>query len=310
VTINTAYTAVIDSYLDDCHADGQDSQAILGWNGPGPFHIENNYLAGAGENILFGGADPSIPNLLPSDIVIRNNYVHKPAAWKDRWSVKNSLEFKAAQRVLVEGNVFDGNWADGQVGFMWNIKSTNQGGNCTWCVTQHVTLRYNILRNTGAGVTVSGGEGTGPAGTTNHIAIMHNVMERINVDGTAYVGVGRPFQISAAHDLTIDHNLVDNATTSTLLMFANNIGRNFRFTNNAAYKGAYGLHGIATYGAASYVAGNGLVASSGTTIYSNYGPGNVLVRTLTDAKQVPGTDAQPAGAATGTVVSMTSEALP
>ena len=310
VTLNSAHSAVIDSYLDDCHADGQDSQAIVGWNGPGPFHIENNYLAGAGENIMFGGADPTIPNLLPSDIVIRNNFVHKPAAWKDRWSVKNSLEFKAGQRVLVEGNIFDGNWADGQVGFMWNIKSSNQGGSCTWCVTQHVTLRYNILRNTGGGVTVSGAEGMGPAQPTNHIAIMHNVMERVDMEGTVYVGIGRPFQVSAVHDLTIDHNLIDTPNTSSLLMFANNIGRNFRFTNNAAYKGAYGLHGIATYGAASYVAGNGLVASSGTTIYSNYGPGNVLVRTLADAKQVPGVDGLAAGASTGTVASMTSEALP
>lgn len=310
VTLNSGHSAVIDSYLDDCHADGQDSQAIVGWNGPGPFLIENNYLAGAGENIMFGGADPSIPNLLPSDITIRNNFVYKPAAWKGRWSVKNSLEFKAAQRVLVEGNVFDGNWADGQVGFMWNIKSSNQGGSCTWCVTQHVTLRYNILRNTGGGVTVSGAEGMGPALPTNHIAIMHNVMERIDVEGTAYVGIGRPFQVSSVHDLTIDHNLIDNTTTTSLVMFANNIGRNFRFTNNAAYKGSYGLHGLATYAPAAYVAGNGIVAASGTTIYSTYGPGNVVVRTLSEAKQVPGTDALPAGASTSTVVSMTSEALP
>ena len=36
----------------DIKAVGQDSQAIAGWNGPGPFIIDNNYLEGAGENIL------------------------------------------------------------------------------------------------------------------------------------------------------------------------------------------------------------------------------------------------------------------
>src|SRR5262249_5893982 len=60
VTLNSATTAIIDSHLSDCHEEGADSQAIGGWNGPGPFKIENNYLEGAGENIIFGGADPVI----------------------------------------------------------------------------------------------------------------------------------------------------------------------------------------------------------------------------------------------------------
>jgi hypothetical protein len=65
VSLDSANSAVIDSYLDDCHGRGQDTQAILGWNGPGPFKIVNNYLAGAGENVMFGGADPSIPTSSP-----------------------------------------------------------------------------------------------------------------------------------------------------------------------------------------------------------------------------------------------------
>ena len=50
--------AVIDSYISEIHAIGQDTQAVAGWNGPGPFKIVNNYLEAAGENIMFGGADP------------------------------------------------------------------------------------------------------------------------------------------------------------------------------------------------------------------------------------------------------------
>ena len=45
----------------------------MGWNGPGPFLIENNYLEAAGENVMFGGSDPSIANLVPSNITIRRN---------------------------------------------------------------------------------------------------------------------------------------------------------------------------------------------------------------------------------------------
>lgn len=60
VTMHGSWQAVIDSYISEIHSQGQDSQAIAGWNGPGPFKIVNNYLEGAGENILFGGADPMI----------------------------------------------------------------------------------------------------------------------------------------------------------------------------------------------------------------------------------------------------------
>ncbi|HYF97718.1 MAG TPA: hypothetical protein VD770_01925, partial [Coxiellaceae bacterium] len=37
IALNTAYTAVIDSHVSDCHEIGADAQAIAGWNGTGPF---------------------------------------------------------------------------------------------------------------------------------------------------------------------------------------------------------------------------------------------------------------------------------
>src|SRR6266581_539031 len=70
IALNSASTVISDSYIDEIKAVGQDSQAICGWNGPGPYTIANNYLEAAGENLLFGGADPSIPDLVPSDITI------------------------------------------------------------------------------------------------------------------------------------------------------------------------------------------------------------------------------------------------
>jgi hypothetical protein len=65
VSLNSAATTIRDSRLTDCHDRGYDTQAIGGWNGPGPFRIENNLLEGAGENLLFGGADPAIGGLVP-----------------------------------------------------------------------------------------------------------------------------------------------------------------------------------------------------------------------------------------------------
>src|SRR5204862_2381570 len=83
VSLNSRDTWLINSYISDCKAVGQDSQAIQGHNGPGNFLIENNYLEGATENFLLGGADPAIPNLVTGNITFRRNYLYKPLAWRD-----------------------------------------------------------------------------------------------------------------------------------------------------------------------------------------------------------------------------------
>jgi hypothetical protein len=62
---------------------GNDTQAICGWNGPGPYLIENNYLEGAGENVMFGGADPAIPDLVADGITFRHNLVSRPMSWRN-----------------------------------------------------------------------------------------------------------------------------------------------------------------------------------------------------------------------------------
>ncbi|MFZ1678950.1 MAG: hypothetical protein WAT91_16830, partial [Saprospiraceae bacterium] len=98
--LNGSYIAVIDSYISDCKEDGADSQAIASYSTTGPLKIVNNYLEGAGENVIFGGADPSIQNAVPSDIEIRYNYFFKPLSWmNEQWDIKNLLEFKNARRV-------------------------------------------------------------------------------------------------------------------------------------------------------------------------------------------------------------------
>ena len=59
ILMNGAYISVIDSYISDCKEDGADSQALAAYSTTGPLKIVNNYLEGAGENVIFGGADPS-----------------------------------------------------------------------------------------------------------------------------------------------------------------------------------------------------------------------------------------------------------
>jgi hypothetical protein len=105
----------------------------MGSNGPGPYLIANNYLEASGENIMFGGADPYIANLVPSDITIRQNYISKPLSWRGQaWIVKNLLELKNAQRVTIDGNLIENNWAAAQPGVAIVLTPRNQDGNSPW----------------------------------------------------------------------------------------------------------------------------------------------------------------------------------
>ena len=133
VLMNGNYISVIDSYVSDCKEQGADNQAVACYNGNGPYKIVNNYLEAACENVIFGGADPSIPNAVSSDIEIRYNHFFKPLSWiGSKWSVKNLLEFKNARRILVEGNVFENCWVNGQIGFALVLTPRNLNNTAPW----------------------------------------------------------------------------------------------------------------------------------------------------------------------------------
>jgi len=236
----------LDSYLHECHLKGYDSQAIAGWNGPGPFKIVNNTLAGAGENIMFGGADPAIANLIPSDIEIRRNYIYTPASWKGVWTKKNIIESKNSQRVLVEGNVLDGSWGDAQVGFAVVLKSENQSGVCTWCATRDWMFRNNIIRNAGAGFNLAAKEGSNPypvGELMSRIWLEQNVVQNINVG--IYTGDARMVQVvNNLKDLTLRNNsFFSSGSFATVLAIGTVPGAtNMEMTKNAANFGSYGIH--------------------------------------------------------------------
>lgn len=187
LALNSASTAIVHSWLDECHEKGADSQAIWGASGPGPFLIHDNYLAGAGENVMFGGSDPRFRGVHPSDITFSRNHVHTPLAWKGRWTKKNVFELKNAQRVRVDSNVFDGSWADGQTGYALVLKSTNQGCGCPDCGSRDVTVRHNLIVRSGAALTVNGrdtnkcanGGSSRVDSTTRRLAIQENFSDSL-----------------------------------------------------------------------------------------------------------------------------------
>jgi hypothetical protein len=276
IALNSGTTAVINSYLADFKEVGADSQAICGWNGPGPFKIVNNYLEGAGENVMFGGGDPSIANLVPSDIEIRRNHMAKPLTWKvndpsyagAHWTVKNLFELKNAQRVLVEGNVFENSWLDAQNGFAILFTPRNQKGRAPWSVVQDVTFRNNIVRHAAAGINILGTDNLRPSRPTRRIRISSNLLYDL---GTAkWGGNGRGFEVlthtEAPVDIVIEHNTAV-MTHLTILFSGAAAGPPITFSNNVVGFGNYGV-----------VGDNGV--GFGMSAINHYVPGSVFANNL------------------------------
>jgi hypothetical protein len=251
VILNCARGSVFDSYISECHVQGFDAQAIAGWNGPGPFNITNNYLEASGENVMFGGADPRIPELVPSDIVFRGNTCSKPLSWKaddpsyagKRWSVKNLFELKNARRVLVEGNIFENNWVDAQAGIAILFTVRNQEGSAPWSTVEDVTFINNIVRHVSGAINILGRDNLQASQQVKRISISNNLFEDVN--GRNWGGGNGVFlTITEAADVTFDHNTI--LQSGNIISAYGKPTSNFVFTNNLLLHNEYGIIGDGT----------------------------------------------------------------
>ena len=117
-----------------------------------------------------------------------------------KWTVKNLFELKSARRVLVEGNIFENNWAHAQNGFGLLLQGVPSDSG-TWAVVEDVTFRNNIIRRTAGAINLCGGCFYAPVQTTdpgapnyvdpkiprvNRVSFINNIFEDIS----RYFGVG------------------------------------------------------------------------------------------------------------------------
>ena len=288
IALNGRNITVENSFVVNCSNFSYDSQAIAGFNGPGPFRIVNNYLEASGENVLFGGADPRINGLVPSDIEITRNHFVKPVAWRNailappgapspavvpgggslgagmhyfkvvavlevatdfgfsapsaeqavwvdaggsgvnlswsgvagadryrvyvgdspgaqnrfvetagpepflaytgagevwqgpqsegtRWNVKNLLELKNAQRVLIDRNVFENLWPASQTGYAVVLTPRNSEGTAPWTVVLDITFSNKSLIHVAGRLNILGYDDTNGSLPTARITIRNNL---------------------------------------------------------------------------------------------------------------------------------------
>ena len=246
VALNGVRMAVVDSYLENFHDARSDSQAIGGWNGAGPFKIVNNFLEAASENIMFGGSDPAIDGLVPADIDIRRNLSTKRLSWRTAGvAAKNAFELKNARRVLVDGNTFEHVWTSGQNGTAIVLKSANQEGRCTWCVTEYVTFSNNIVRDAASGMSINaaeaGAKNLALPRRANHIRVTNVWFQNI---GAAEWGTGgKLFRVTnGVSDVDITH-VTSTSNPNGILDPQNttDLNPNLVFKNNIVERKLYGI---------------------------------------------------------------------
>ena len=230
VALNSAKTDIINSHISGFAGEGDETQGIGGWNGPGPYKIVNNYIEGGGQNIMFGGADPSVPNLVPTDIEIRRNYLYKPAEWFGKATIKAMIELKTGRKVTIDGNVLE---SGGLIGaFVLTVR--NQNGGAPWSTLEDINVTNNIVRHSNTGFSILGKDDAHPSQQAKRIRIANNLLVDIVPDYAAVFMVG-----CCANTLTVEHNTVQQTGNIMTCYGVNN--SNFVFRNNIVHFNSYGF---------------------------------------------------------------------
>ena len=253
ISLNSASTTIKNSYIAGIVSANKDTQAICGWNGPGPFTITNNYLEASGENLLFGGADPAMPSLVPSDITITRNQFSKPLAWWGQaWTVKNLLEFKNAQRVVIDGNILENNWLAGQSGYASSSRRGTRTAPRRGRVVQQIQFTNNVVRHVAAAINILGSDYNAPSQQTNDDHDPQQPVRR-----RQQRALRRERMVPAdprGRNITVDHNTVFSDGTSDV--YADGPpSPGFVFTNNIMQNNAWAIMGN------SASPGNGTIAA-------------------------------------------------
>jgi hypothetical protein len=231
--LNSADTSVINSYISGFAGAGDETQAIAGWNGPGPFRIVNNYLEGAGEVLLIGGGDPSIPNLVPSDLEIRRNFFRKPKEWVGRATIKGTLELKNARRVLIDGNLIESEVLTTAI----VLTVRNQGGHAPWSTLEDVVVANNIVRHASTGINILASDNEQHSQEAKRIRIENNLF----VDLVANDPNNIPYflQTNGGEQIKVAHNTVQQE--GNVITAYGAPSRAFVFRDNIVQFNRYGI---------------------------------------------------------------------
>lgn len=262
IALNSANTIVKNSHLAGFAGKDEETQAIAGWTGTRDVKILNNYLEGGAENVLFGGS-MAAKGLNPMNLEFRGNHVSKPLEWRGKYTVKNLFELKDMRNAVIEGNVFENNWAGGQDGtaILFTPASFESGPDAR---IEDIIFRFNIVRKTSNGITMTGtdyGDKNYPniPVQNSRVRFENNLFSEISRKWSDGGDGGRFLLLTSGagpNDLTLDHNTIIN--DGRIITLDGGPTNNFIFTNNIVSHNEYGIIGGGKLGTGS---GSGVLRS-------------------------------------------------
>lgn len=233
IAANGRHLKITNSHISDIKRKGDESQAIAMWAADGPVEITNNYLEAAAINVLFGGAGSEL-KLIPTDILVKDNWMNKPLDWRaEGWDVKNLFEIKMGRRIRIENNLMTSNWGSAQDGTALLFSTRDDIGPTT--VIEDIEFVNNIVRGSANGVSIYGPEGVGG----HRLTIRNNIFADIN--GQKWNGAGFFMKSTAWNGLVIENNTI--LQTGNISNAYDKPSRGFVFRNNIIFENEYGFKG-------------------------------------------------------------------
>lgn len=241
VEANGGATLISQSRIDNCWFQGQDAQAVAGWNQFGPLTVSDSYLEGSTQALQLGGADAVDQAHQPKNFTLKNSLLTKQVAWMTKLGlVKTSLELKNCAGFTITDNIIEYSWVDGQSGYLLQLTPRNQNGGNPWATVSGGVIQRNLFRHGVGGIDMLGTDNNNPSGRLSDVQFLNNRFEDVNG--------GRMVLIQAGpQKLVFDHNTFVGSALNSFLSFDGTPHiAGLTYTNNLAMEGDYGIAGTNT----------------------------------------------------------------
>ena len=187
IWVNSRTATIKNSYIDGVRLAGVDTQAILATQAVGPITIENNYIGGASENVLFGGVGNRITGA--PEGTVRFNYFDRR---------EERMRFRP--------------WRPGMVAFKGLVIRPSAA-----------TGRSYVARNSGV---TGNAEPAWPIDANGTVTDNGITWRLFSSSGSAHLVAKNHFEIKNARNMKIQHNVfakhwIDGQDASVVFKLAN-----------------------------------------------------------------------------------------
>jgi hypothetical protein len=223
IRLHGTKTRILKSFFDHIFAFGRDSCVLGGWDGGDDIRIDDCWLCGGAETVMFGGADSTSAERIPRNIRITNSTLTKRPEWYAMGvQIKNAFELKVGIDVYVADCIMEyAGIAEGQGGFPLVFTVRNQSGKAPWSTITNVLLERCLVRNGGGAVNFLGSDNNFTSGQLDGLTLRNVQFENIDPLAGPWKGNGKGFVFDRApKNVTLD-GITLKGSMSSAAYFAN-----------------------------------------------------------------------------------------